>query len=157
MPTIKTHQINASETHALRHRILRPHQAPDECAFLHDADPDALHIGCFLDEQLIGVGSILPDPREKAAQPVSWRIRGMAVQEDVRGTGAGGRILQALIAYARAQALPAEIWCNGRANVKGFYERFGFVQQGDLFDLPHIGPHVLMVKALLPDEQAQGQ
>lgn len=74
----------------------------------------------------------------------------MAVQEDVRGTGAGGKILQTLIDAVRTQPLPAEIWCNGRANVKGFYERFGFVQEGDLFDLPGIGPHVLLIKMLLP-------
>lgn len=149
MPTIEIRPIHASETHSLRQRILRPHQTLDECAFPLDTAPDALHIGCFLDEQLIGIGSILPDPRAGSTQPVSWRVRGMAIQEEVRGTGAGGKILQALIDYASTQALPAEIWCNGRANVKGFYERFGFVQEGDLFDLPHIGPHVLLVKNLL--------
>jgi hypothetical protein len=73
-----------------------------------------------------------------------------AVQEDVRGTGAGGKILQALIDAALTQSLPAEIWCNGRANVKGFYEHFGFVQEGDLFDLPDIGPHILLIKTLHP-------
>ena len=69
----------------------------------------------------------------------------MAVREDVRGSGAGRKILEALIAHAASQGLPCEIWCNGRANVKGYYERFGFVQQSDIFDLPHLGPHVLMV------------
>ncbi|HEX7737499.1 MAG TPA: GNAT family N-acetyltransferase [Ktedonobacteraceae bacterium] len=152
MPTIELRPINASETHPLRQRILRPRQTLSECAYPYDTDPGALHIGCFLDEQLIGIGSILPDPREGTSQPASWRIRGMAVQQEMRGTGAGGKILQALIDYASALALPAEIWCNGRVNVQGFYKRFGFTQQGDLFDLPDIGPHVLMVKTLFPDQ-----
>lgn len=151
MSAIETRPIRAEETYDLRHRILRPHQPLSACAYPCDTAPGALHIGVFLNGQLIGIGSLLPDPREDAPYPMSWRIRGMAVQEDVRGTGAGGKILQALIDAVRTQPLPAEIWCNGRANVRGFYERFGFVQEGDLFDLPDIGPHVLLVKMLHPD------
>jgi predicted GNAT family N-acyltransferase len=148
LSAIEIRPIRTAETYDLRHRILRPHQPLSACAYPCDTAPGALHIGSFLNEQLIGIGSILPDPRENTPLPTSWRIRGMAVQEDARGTGTGGKILQALIDYACTQPLPAEIWCNGRANVKGFYERFGFVQEGDLFDLPDIGPHVLLVKML---------
>lgn len=150
LSTIETRPVRPADTYDLRHRILRPHQSLSACAYPYDTAPGALHIGGFLHWQLIGIGSLLPDPREGAPYPLSWRVRGMAVQEDVRGTGAGGKILQALIDAACTQSLPAEIWCNGRANVKGFYERFGFVQQGDLFDLPDIGPHVLLVKTLHP-------
>ena len=75
----------------------------------------------------------------------------MAVVEDMRGTGVGGKILQALIEHASAQSLPAEIWLHGRANVTGFYERFGFTQEGDLFDQPITGLHALMVKTLYPN------
>ena len=138
--------ISDTETYDLRHRILRPQQALSECAYPCDKDPLTLHIGCFLNDTLIGIGSILPDPRENSIHLTGWRIRGMAVLADVRGTGAGGKILQALIDHVCTQPLPAEIWCNGRANVKGFYERFGFVQEGDPFELPGIGPHLLMVK-----------
>lgn len=42
--------------------------------------------------------------------PTSWRIRGMAVVEDMRGTGVGSNILQALIDHASIYPLPAEIW-----------------------------------------------
>lgn len=86
--------------------------------------------------------------RAQAPYPTSWRIRGMAVVEELRGTGVGGRILQALIDHASAHPLPAEIWCHGRANVQGFYQRFGFVQEGDAFDQPGTGLHVLLVKNL---------
>jgi predicted GNAT family N-acyltransferase len=148
LPTIETRPIHVTETYDLRHRILRPHQPLSACAFPYDTAPEALHIGGFLNGQLIGVGSIIPEPRKNAALPISWRIRGMAVLEEARGTGVGGKILQRLIDHASDQQLPAEIWCNGRANVKGFYERFGFVQEGDLFELPEIGPHVLMITML---------
>jgi predicted GNAT family N-acyltransferase len=148
LSTIEIHSISAAETYDLRHRILRPHEPRSLRAHPSDTAPGALHIGGFLNGQLIGVGSIVPEPREHATQPTCWRVRGMAVLESVRGTGAGGKILQALIDYTCTQHLPAEIWCNGRANVKGFYERFGFSQEGDLFDSPGTGPHFLMVKML---------
>lgn len=148
MPAIETRPIAVAETYDLRHRILRPHQPLSACAFPYDTAPGTLHIGGFLNGQLIGVGSILPEPRKNATLPVSWRIRGMAVLEDARGTGTGGKILQELIDYASTQQLPAEIWCTGRANVKGFYERFGFAQEGDLFELPELGPYVTLITML---------
>jgi predicted GNAT family N-acyltransferase len=145
---IETRPIRVTETYDLRHRILRPHQTLSACAFPYDTAPGALHIGSFLNGQLIGIGSIVPEPRKNARQPISWRIRGMAVREDARGSGVGSTILQTLIDYARTQPLPAEIWCYGRVHVKGFYERFGFAQEGDLFELPEAGSLVLMVKML---------
>ena len=146
---IETRPIDATETHDLRHRILRPHEPLHLRAHASDTAPGALHIGGFLNGQLIGIGSIVPEPREHAAYPTSWRIRGMAVVEELRGTGVGGKILQALIDHASTHPLPAEIWCHGRANVQGFYERFGFVLEGGAFDQPGTGLHVLMVKTLL--------
>ncbi len=148
MSTIETRPIRVAETYDLRHRILRPHEPRSLRAHASDTAPGALHIGGFLNGQLIGIGSIVPEPREHAPLPISWRVRGMAVLEDVRGMGAGGKILQALIDHASAQTLPAEIWCNGRNNVTGFYERFGFAQEGDIFDQPGTGLHVLLVKTL---------
>ena len=148
MSIIETCPIRATETYDLRHRILRPHQTLSACAFPYDTAPGALHIGGFLNGQLIGIGSIVPEPRKNVTQPISWRIRGMAVQEDARGSGVGSTILQTLIEYVRTQPLPAEIWCYGRAHVKGFYERFGFVQEGDLFELPEAGSLALRVKML---------
>jgi len=145
---IETRPIAAPETYDLRHRYLRPNHPLSACAFPYDMAPDSLHLGAFLDGHLIGIGSIVPEPREHPLHPISWRVRGMAVEEDARGTGVGSTILQALIDYARTRPLPAEIWCNGRAHVKGFYERFGFAQDGDLFELPGIGPLVVMVRSL---------
>lgn len=74
----------------------------------------------------------------------------MAVEEDARGTGAGRKIVEALISYVEQQGLPAEVWCNGRAHVTGFYQRLGFQQLGDVFEIPGTGPHVVMVKTLAP-------
>ncbi|MFL5706561.1 MAG: GNAT family N-acetyltransferase [Ktedonobacteraceae bacterium] len=110
MLAIETRPIRAAETYELRHRILRPHD-PLSLRAPSDTEPGTLHIRSFLNGQPIGVGSIVPEPRDHIAQPTSWRVRGMAVLEDARGIGAGGKILRALIDHASTQSLPAEIWC----------------------------------------------
>jgi predicted GNAT family N-acyltransferase len=151
LPALETRPIRATETHKLRHLVLRPQEPLSSCIYPHDTELDTLHIGGFLDGELIGVGSILPEARQHASQPIGWRIRGMAVRDDARRTGAGSKILQALIDYAGVHTLPAEIWCNGRTHVLSFYARFGFAQEGDSFDIPGTGPHVLLIKTLLPE------
>ncbi len=67
----------------------------------------------------------------------------MATREDARGQGIGGALLQACLDYIRA-AGGTTLWFNARTTAAGFYSRFGFVVQGDGFDLPGIGPHVVM-------------
>jgi hypothetical protein len=42
------------------------------------------------------------------------------------------------------------VWCNARTPARGFYERAGFAVEGEEFELPEIGPHVLMTLALDP-------
>ena len=51
--------------------------------------------------------------------------------------------LEALIAHARAHGA-ARIWCNARVPAKRLYERGGFVCVSAVFELPRIGPHVVM-------------
>ncbi len=146
------HIISAAETYPVRHRILRPHQTFEECAYPLDEAPDSYHVGYYLNRELIGVGSVMYEPLYDTKQLNSWRIRGMAVSEHVRGKGVGGEILQELISYAASHGLPGEVWCNGRVTVKGFYVRFGFVQQGDIFNVPGVGPHVLFVRPMTGDD-----
>ena len=51
--------------------------------------------------------------------------------------------MHACLDYIRA-AGSTTLWFNARTTAAAFYSRFGFVVQGDGFDLPGIGPHVVM-------------
>jgi predicted GNAT family N-acyltransferase len=139
--------IQTAETYDLRHTVLRPTQALAECQYPLDDSPGACHIGCFANDVLVGVGTIFREDQNGRTDRDVWRIRGMAVAPQWRGKGAGGKILRALIAHAETQSRKGQIWCNGRANVRDFYTRFGFAQVGDAFELPHIGLHVVLVKS----------
>lgn len=70
----------------------------------------------------VGTGRLLPD----------GHIGRMAVLADARGTGVGMIILQALIAQARALGYD-EVVLNAQTHAAPFYQRAGFVREGDLF------------------------
>jgi GNAT superfamily N-acetyltransferase len=76
-------------------------------------------------------------------EPGGWRIRGMATAPGARGKGAGAAVLDALLAYALAQGAQ-RIWCNARTPARSLYERAGLRVVSDEFELPDIGPHLLM-------------
>ncbi|MDL1902136.1 GNAT family N-acetyltransferase [Anaerolineae bacterium CFX9] len=151
--------IPAHETHALRQRVLRPHQTLAEMEFEGDHAPDARHYGAFLNGALVGVGSVRQAlPPEQYQQPgddlrSAWQIRGMAVSEEMRGRGVGMGILHALIGWA-AQQGGTLIWCNARTPALSLYRRAGFATRGDEFYPPHIGPHYFMARVLTNEDSA---
>lgn len=132
--------ISAAQTRPLRQKVLRPHQRPDEIVLPGDDDARALHAGVLADGALVAVGSVFPDPE---APDAAWRVRGMATDPAWQGRGAGREVLDALLAHAWAQG-GDRVWCNARTTAAGFYLKAGLRQVGDVFELPHIGPHVVM-------------
>jgi ribosomal protein S18 acetylase RimI-like enzyme len=73
----------------------------------------------------------------------------MATRPRARGRGAGRVLLDACIAHAR-EMRGALLWCNARVPARGFYERAGLEVLGEVFEIPRIGPHLLMWMALAP-------
>lgn len=144
--------ITAEETYPLRHRISRPNQTLADCQFPFDKAPDTYHAGYFLNGALVGVGTISHEAEDGSTDKNIWRIWGMAVSPHVQGQGIGRKILAALISYAASRGLPGQIWCRGRVTAANFYQRFGFVQVGDAFDLPPLGPHLLFRRPLQAED-----
>lgn len=71
----------------------------------------------------------------------------MAVSDRSRGTGAGKLVLDALETEASALGVRT-IWCKCRASAAGFYQKAGWQIAGDMFEIPGVGPHFVMVKEL---------
>ncbi len=137
MPDFEVRPIPLAETRALRHAVLRPHQAIEELAGHEPAG--AVAFGAFDgDHQLVAVGLVGAD-----GEPGDWRVRGMATAPHARGRGAGSAVLQALVQHAVAQRA-MRVWCNARTSALTLYERAGFVVASDEFEAPGIGPHYRM-------------
>ena len=91
-------------------------------AYLLDDDDGA--------EQAVGTGRLLPD----------GHIGRMAVKQAARGTGLGGVILQALMDAAQQRG-DQVVRLNAQTHAEPFYQRHGFVREGDEFieaGIPHI-------------------
>jgi GNAT superfamily N-acetyltransferase len=129
-------EIPLAETRPLRHAILRPHETLDAMA-AHEP-PGAFAVGVHDGGALVAVGFVAPD-----GKPGGWRIRGMATVAAARGRGAGSAVLDALLEHAVA-AGATRVWCNARTPARSLYGRAGFRAVSEEFELPHIGPHVVM-------------
>ncbi len=101
-------------------------------------DVDCIHVLAMnQDGQAIGTGRLLQD----------GHIGRMAVLREWRGQGVGGQLLELLIGEARRKHCP-KLLLNAQVSAVPFYERFGFVTRGDVFDEAGI-PHLEMVLGLV--------
>ena len=96
----------------------------------------------------MGIASLYREARPSGA-PRGWRLRGMATEPAVRGSGFGALLLQACVDHV-ARSGGGELWCNARLPALGFYRTAGFAVVGEQFDIPGIGPHFVMTRDVLP-------
>ncbi len=98
-----------------------------------DLDPQSRHVLAIDAEgRPIGTGRLAPH----------YRIGRMAVLAPARGSGVGAAILQHLIELARQSGVP-EVTLSAQTHAIGFYERAGFVAEGEEYLDANI-PHRLM-------------
>jgi predicted GNAT family N-acyltransferase len=145
---IELKEISAKETYMLRQRVLRPHHGIDSCVWPGDEEKETFHLGAYLDEKLIGVASFYKESSPEIQKNHQFRLRGMAVHEDYRGTGLGKNLLQHAEQILRTNCAEAILWFNARTLAKGFYSKMNYEQIGDNFIINGVGPHVVMFKIL---------
>ena len=153
---LRVEKVSASATWTLRQAVLRPHQTLDQLALADDDDPTT---GTFaaLDEDGTVVGTVrvaLDEPPPAMREHrwpggCSWRLRGMATREDLRNRGIGGALLDAAISHV-ADRGSGLVWCNARVPAVNLYRRAGFVEEGERWIDPVIGPHVVMWRTVQP-------
>jgi ribosomal protein S18 acetylase RimI-like enzyme len=128
--------VEVDRTRPLRQSVLRPHQTLAEMA---SSEPsEAWAVGAFDGEELVAVGLVGP-----AGEPGSWRVRGMATAPHARRRGAGAAVLEALVEHATRRGAE-RIWCQARTPARRLYEGAGFRVTSEEFELPDIGPHLVM-------------
>jgi L-Ala-D/L-Glu epimerase len=137
-------RVTAEDIRPLRHSVLRPGQDYLETRYL--GDDAGVHFGAFDGDRLVGIASLYEEDRV-GGPAGGWRLRGMATDPDVRGAGFGAALLDGCLEHV-AGAGGTEVWCNARMVAVGFYRRAGFEVISEEFDVPGIGPHVVMVRAV---------
>ena len=122
----------------LRFEILRkPLSMPTSgTLFPGDEHESTIHVLAWRHAELIGCATLLIDDSPDI------QLRGMAVAKEWQSRGIGQRIVESAknIAIEKGKNL----WCNARFPAIGFYERQGWNQSGDFFEVPMIGKHIVM-------------
>ena len=144
-------RVPIERTYELRKAVLRPYLPEDEPYVLADDHlPTTVSFGAITaDDRVIGVGRLTPEPPPFATERErSWRLRGMATSPETRNLGVGSAVLSALIGHV-ADSGGGILWCNARVAALGLYRRGGLQRWGEVWEEPHIGPHVVMWRNIL--------
>ena len=122
-------RVDAAATHDLRSRILR--QGGDDFVFPDDDERVTVHLAAVDDDgRVVGVASLY-------RRDDGWQLRGMAVDDDLQGTGVGRALLEAVHERFRGEHL----WANCRDTAVGFYERMGWRIVGEGYELVGVPHH----------------
>jgi len=132
-------RISREEALPLRSAVLRNNKPFDQCVLPTDDREGIFHLGYFLDDQLICIGTFFPEDYPGNG-PAGYRLRGMASDPSFAGRGYGAALINfAINELTSVQA--AYIWCNARSSAEGFYSKLGFEIISEEFEIPGIGPH----------------
>ena len=106
---------------------------------MDDRDPECFHV-LALDTKGAAVGTGRIDLTD------GGRVGRMAVLAAHRDRGLGRALLEALHAHAREHA-QAEVWCHAQIAAQSFYQRAGYIAEGDVFNEAGID-HITMRRNL---------
>ena len=143
MSEIIIRPISAGEARPLRGAVLRPGRPHGESIYPGDDAPETLHVGAFLERELVGVASVFRDPLPGNPETGAWRLRGMVVAPAAQRNGHGRALLESCVAHVVAHG-GRKLWCNARSTAEGFYRSLGFETAGEEFETPDGIPHFLM-------------
>ena len=112
---------NEARAHAapIRFTVFVEEQGVPRDIELDEMDAACIHAVAFSDEKPIATGRLLPD----------GHIGRMAVLQDWRGRGIGGRLLNALMEEARRRG-HREVALSAQVHAVAFYRAHGFVEEG---------------------------
>ncbi|WP_158795200.1 GNAT family N-acetyltransferase [Pedobacter sp. L105] len=140
-------RISQQETFPLRSAELRNNKPFDQCVLPTDNTEGIYHLGYFLDDQLVCIGTFFPEDYPEQGTG-GFRLRGMATLSAFAGKGYGAALINfAIDELTSVQA--SYIWCNARKAAVGFYSKLGFDIISGEFDVPGIGPHFDMRRQIV--------
>jgi len=115
---IKT--ISAETTHIVRHPVLRPGMAIESCILPGDELKSTIHLGAYDQNTLLGVCTILNNPKNSPFTVPNGQIRGMAVRSSIQNNGLGRLLVNEAESHATSCGFHL-LWMNDRKGASGFY------------------------------------
>ena len=115
---------------------------------LGDELKSTIHLGAYDQDTLLGVCTILDNPKDGPFTEPNGQIRGVAVLSSTQNNGIGHLLVGEAESRAKSRGLEL-IWMNARKGASGFYLKMGYRIEGSEFEVPIFGPHYVMKKQLL--------
>lgn len=144
MNTPEIRRVTLEQILPLRSEVLRGGGPLERALLPGDTEGLGVHWGAWLDGRLVACVSLYEVSTEGGVS--STQLRGMATVAELRSQGLGGALLHAAISAWEEDADAARpLWCNARIRAVPFYERHGFVGEGEPFVFPGVGEHLRMI------------
>ncbi|MBW4649986.1 MAG: GNAT family N-acetyltransferase [Kastovskya adunca ATA6-11-RM4] len=124
----------------VRKTVFQQEQGVDPALEFDGQDEAAQHIVLYLDGQPVGTA------RLRYISDRLVKIERVAVVADYRGRGLGRQIMETALCVLRSQPVSV-VKIHAQLTVQPFYEKLGFVPQGEVFEEAGI-PHIEMRKSL---------
>jgi len=140
-------KITALEARPHRQAILRPGQPVETVIYKGDDAPSSAHFALLIDDEILAIATLVQDTFPLNGEKNAWRMRGVATYPHAQKRGYGSMLIQASIDYALSKG-GKYIWCNARNAALVFYNRNGFTQHGEKFEIPGAGFHYMMYKKI---------
>jgi ribosomal protein S18 acetylase RimI-like enzyme len=143
MKEVSVGPISLEQARRIRQVVLRPGHPIETTHLRGDHHPASLHVGAFLDGDLVGCASVAPQSPAGLERTGDWQLSGVGVLEKARRLGCGHEMVQACLDYI-ASLGGSRVWCHARTSTLRFYASMGFRAEGEEFNIPISGPHYTM-------------
>jgi GNAT superfamily N-acetyltransferase len=144
-------EATVDEVRALRSRYLRPDHADEAVVYLSDEHETARHFAARApDGRILAVASLCFMDRVAGIPPFGtpgMRLRGLAVEDDVRGQGIGAALVAHLLEVGREAGI-VEGWATAPARNLPFFRKNKFREMSSEFDVSGFGPHRVVARNL---------
>ncbi len=140
-------QVDSKDTYKIRNEVLRPGRPIETCYFDNDKEDSTFHLGAYVDDKLASVASFYLKRNDHFPEEYQYQLRGMATLKAYQGQGLSQALLRTAFPIIKNNHV-SRLWCNARVTAIGFYEKVGFEKVSDEFEIPDVGPHVLMSKLI---------
>lgn len=144
--SLKVISIRAKDTFALRQPLLRAGRPIESCQFERDDHTDALHLGAFQNQELVGILSAIPNLCPDYPTRKSSQLRGIAVQPEFQRKGIASLLIQHALVDLTKGYQPQCIWLNARVEAEKLYQQNHFDALGEPFYIEEIGWHKRYIK-----------
>lgn len=131
---------NINICHDLRRVVFIDEQDISESEEWDELDGQAIHLLAWDGDEPVGTARILQSG-------ATGKIGRVCVVKQARGTGLGSKLIRAAMDVLRSRSGVTHAELGAQVQAIGFYEKLGFVPQGDIYDDAGI-PHQDMIREL---------